>query len=54
MFFEYGFRGDKGVGVIISDECDFIIYIFIYLLYGYNKKFMFVMLKNVDLIVFDL
>ncbi len=51
---EHGFRGDKGAGVTISDERDPITHIPIYSLYGHNKKPTSAMLKNVDLIVFDL
>jgi len=51
---EHGFRGDKGAGVTIRDERDPITHIPIYSLYGHNKKPTSAMLKNVDLIVFDL
>ncbi|HAI72978.1 MAG TPA: DUF1343 domain-containing protein [Alteromonas australica] len=51
---EHSFRGDKGAGVTISDERDPITHIPIYSLYGHNKKPTSAMLKNVDLIVFDL
>lgn len=51
---EHGFRGDQGAGEIIDDAVDVKTGIPILSIYGANKKPSADMLKNVDVLIFDI
>lgn len=52
--FEYGVWGDVYVGDKVDNVNDFSIGLFVYLFYGKICKLIFEMLKDIDVLVYDI